>query len=83
MDVWFDAHDADHTLEERLDVLHLIGRIGAEELWLELDVDIEGILVLDTIDGDEVVWLEGRELGEDSLDSRWEDIDATDDKHIV
>ena len=83
MDIRLNAEDAYHTVIEWLDVWHLVSWVRREELFTELNVKVEHIFVVLTIDCDEVLWLEGVELSENSLDSRWEDVDATDDEHII
>lgn len=83
VDVGLDAYHADDTVIEWLDEWHLLAWVGREELLTQLDVKVEGIFIVLAIDSDEVLWSEGRELGEASLNLRWEDIDATDNHHIV
>ena len=83
VDVGFDACEGNQTVVERLDERHLLAWIRREELFAQLDIEVEGILVALAIDSNEVLWCEGRELGEHGLYLAWEDIDTTDDEHVV
>ena len=83
VDVGFDAGKGDETVVERLDERHLLAWVRREELFAQLDVEVEGILVALAIDGDEVLRCEGGELGEHGLYLAWEDIDTTNDEHVV
>ena len=83
MDVGLDAHHTYDAIVKRLDVRHLLGRIGREELVAKFHVEVERILVVLAVDSDEVLWRINRELGENCLDLAWEDVDTTDDEHIV
>ena len=83
VDVGFDAHHAHDAVVERLDEFHLILWIGAEELGLQFYVQIECVLIVDTIYCDEVLRLECRERCQTGLYLRWEYVHAADDDHVV
>ena len=83
MDVRFDASEGDKTVVERLDERHLLAWIRREELFAQLDIEVESILVALAIHGNEVLRSESRELCEYRLDLTWEYVHATNDEHIV
>ena len=76
VDVWFDAGEGDEAVVERLDEGHLLARVRREELFAQLDVEVEGVLVALAVHGDEVLRREGGELGEDRLNLAREYVDA-------
>ena len=83
VDVGLDAHHRHDAVVERLDVWHLLRRVGREELAAQLDVEVEGVFVVLAVNGDEILCGEGGELGEAGLYLTREHVDAAYDHHVV
>ena len=83
VDVRLDADEGNDAVVERLDEWHLLGWVWREILLAQLHVEVEGVFVVLTFNGDEILRCEDWELGEHGLYLTWEDVDTTDDEHIV
>lgn len=83
MYVWFDACQRHKTVVEWFDERHLFAGIWREEFFAEFYIEIEGVFVSFTVDGNEVLWSKSGELCEYCFYLAGEDVYATNDKHIV
>ena len=83
VDVGLDAYHTYDAVVKRLDVWHLLRWIWREVLAAKFDIEIECIFVVLAIDSDEVLRCINRELSENRLNLAWEDVDTTDDEHVV
>ena len=83
LDVRLQTDHALHTvgdlLFQRQEFVHLVGVI----FRANLDLNLEGIGVVHTIDHNQVVRIKLRQLQNNTFHLRWEDIHTADDQHIV
>ena len=83
MDVWFDAGQGYETVVEWFDEGHLFAGIGREEFLAKFNIEVEGVFVAFTVDGDEILRSKCRELCKYCFYLAGEDVYATNYKHIV
>ena len=83
VDIWFDAGQGYETVVEWFDEGHLFAGIGREEFLAEFNIEVEGVFVAFTVDGDEILRSKCGELCEYCFYLAGEDVYATNYKHIV
>ena len=75
----------DLILQSTLDVLGHLLDLGIDIGLQSVDLDLYGhhVIIVDGLEGDQVVTAQTRILHKDLLHLHWEDIDTLDDEHIV